>query len=61
MSAPIGVTLPDDGAIAIVFLPEITEVAVPFSFTKLPVKSQTPEKKPGTAKAQVTDVEVSKS
>ena len=54
------VTLPDDGTITIVILPEISEIAVPFTFTKLPVKSQTPDKKPGTAKVQITDVDLSK-
>ena len=54
------VTVPDDGAITIVFLPEVSEVAIPFTFAKLPVNSRTPDKKPGAAKVQVTEVDGSK-
>lgn len=47
--------IPDDGGITMQFMPELKEVVVPFSFSDLPLKSVTQEKKPA-ATIKVTDV-----
>lgn len=47
--------IPDDGGLTLQFMPELKEVVVPFSFTDLPLKSVTLEKKTAVT-IKVTDV-----
>ena len=47
--------IPDDGGLTLQFMPELKEVVVPFSYTDLPLKSASLEKKP-VATIKVIDV-----